>query len=73
MFPRDYKALDREEKAYIMESAFFLNDVSELIRIVLKDNQIQSPSEKEKLDEVSTFMKEVIGDFRLKDLKRSNF
>lgn len=73
VFPRDYKVVDREEKAYLMESAFFLNDVFDIIRIVLEENRNLSSSEKEKLDEVRTFMRAVIEDFRLKDLKRSNF
>jgi hypothetical protein len=69
-FPRNYAAIDREDKEFILEAAFFLNDlmsILERVRRVYKDLTRQS---KESLGAAIDFTWGVIGDFRLKDLKR---
>ncbi|MCX7032174.1 MAG: hypothetical protein NTU62_18945 [Spirochaetes bacterium] len=69
-FPRNYAAIDREDKEFILEAAFFLNDllsILERVRRVYKDLNAQA---KESLGAAIDFTWGVIGDFRLKDLKR---
>ncbi len=69
-FPRNYAAIDREDKEFILESAFFLNDlisILERVRRVYKD--LAAPA-KEALAAAVEFTWNVIVDFRLKDLKR---
>jgi hypothetical protein len=69
-FPRNYAAIDREDKEFILEAAFFLNDllsILERIRRVYEDLRAQA---KEDLGAAIDFTWGVIGDFRLKDLKR---
>ena len=72
-FPRDYKSIDNEEKAYIMAASFFLHDLQDILdraglgRISLNSN------EQEKLNQTRAYLDGIIEDFRLKDLKRKNF
>jgi hypothetical protein len=69
-FPRTYAAIDREDKEFILEAAFFLNDlisILERVRRVYKDLSAQA---KESLAAAIDFTWGAIGDFRLKDLKR---
>jgi hypothetical protein len=69
-FPRNYAAIDREDKEFILEAAFFLNDllsILERVRRVYKDLNAQA---KESLGTAIDFTWGAIGDFRLKDLKR---
>jgi hypothetical protein len=69
-FPRNYAAIDREDKEFILESAFFLNDlvsILERVRRVYKD--LDTPA-KQALGAAVAFTWNVIVDFRLKDLKR---
>jgi hypothetical protein len=69
-FPRNYAAIDREDKEFILESAFFLNDlvsILERVRRVYKD--LDAPA-KQALGAAVAFTWNVVVDFRLKDLKR---
>ncbi len=69
-FPRNYAAIDREEKEYVLEAAFFLHDlllVLERVKRVYTD----MPAEKRTIVEESmAHVWGIISDFRLKDLKR---
>ena len=69
-FPRDYPAIDREEKEYILESAFFLHDLNEILDRVTQDTAGLPPSRREGLQAVQAYVLGVIRDFRVKELKR---
>jgi hypothetical protein len=69
-FPRSYPAIEREEKEYILEAAFFLNDLLSVLERVKRVYTDMPAAERKILEESFTYVEEVIGDFRLKDLKR---
>jgi len=69
-FPRNYAAVEREEKEYILEAAFFLNDLLVVLERVKKVYTEMAPEEKKVLDDTMAYVWGVITDFRLKDLKR---
>jgi hypothetical protein len=69
-FPRDYPAIDREEKEYILESAFFLHDLSEILGRVLANYPRLREEQKQGLREIQQYVDGMIQDFRVKDLKR---
>ncbi len=69
-FPRNYPAIDREEKDYILESSFFLHDLFTVLERV-KRVYTEMPEDRRKVVEDSLARtSEIINDFRLKDLKR---
>ena len=72
-FPRDYQAIDREEKSFIMEVSFFLHDLYDILTQVNTEYRPMTKSEKENLKKVMTYLEGLIDDFRLKDFKRKNF
>jgi hypothetical protein len=69
-FPRNYQSIDREEKDYILEAAFFLNDlllVLERVKRVYTD----LPADRRKvIEDSAAHVWAIISDFRLKDFKR---
>jgi hypothetical protein len=69
-FPRDYAAIDREEKDYILESAFFLHDLKDMLDRVERDYPRLEGRSKNQLREVEQYVQQVIGDFRVKELRR---
>lgn len=70
LFPRDYHSIDREEKEYILESAFFLHELYEiLVRVATNYPELKEQS-RETLQEIMAYVLGVIENFRLKDLKR---
>jgi len=69
-FPRNYSAIEREEKEYILEAAFFLNELFSIIERVKRVYTDLSDEEKRTLDSVLLYVWGVISDFRLKDFKR---
>jgi hypothetical protein len=69
-FPRDYPAIDREEKEYILESAFFLHDLREILERVLANYPRLTDEQKKVLREIEQFIRGMIEDFRVKELKR---
>ena len=69
-FPRDYPAIDREEKEYILESAFFLHDLNDILERVLANYPRLSNDQKQSLREIQKYVDGMIQDFRVKDLKR---
>jgi len=70
VFPRDYKAVDREEKSFILEASFFLHDLLDILTQVKSDYTPMTKTEAEKLRKVTSYVEGVIEDFRLKDFKR---
>jgi hypothetical protein len=69
-FPRDYPAIDREEKEYILESAFFLHDLNEILDRVLANYPGLREEQKQGIREIQQYVGGLIQDFRVKDLKR---
>ena len=69
-FPRDYHAIDREEKEYILEVSFFLHDLMDILDVVYENYQDVSNIDLEDLKRIMDFVNGIIEDFRLKNLKR---
>jgi hypothetical protein len=69
-FPRDYPAIDREEKEYILESAFFLHDLNEILGRALANFPRLGDKQKQGLREIQAYVNGMIQDFRVRDLKR---
>jgi hypothetical protein len=69
-FPRNYLAIDREEKEYILGSAFFLHDLDEILSRVSENYPHLEPKAREALQEVQEWVQGIIHSFRLKDFKR---
>jgi hypothetical protein len=68
-FPRSYSAIDREEKEYILQAAFFLHDLLEVLKRVKEVNTEVSAPRKKVIEDSITHVWGIISDFRLKDLK----
>jgi hypothetical protein len=69
-FPRNYLAIDREEKEYILESAFLLHDLGEILERVDANYPQLDEGSRGGLREIQTFIQGIIQDFRLKEFKR---
>jgi hypothetical protein len=69
-FPRNYAAIDREEKEYILEAGFFLNDLFTVLERVQRVYTEMGAQEKRVLSENMSHVWDIINDFRLKDFKR---
>ena len=69
-FPRNCPAIEREEKEYILEAAFFLNDLFVVLERVKRVYTEMGEARKKALDEHLAYVWGIISDFRLKDLKR---
>jgi hypothetical protein len=69
-FPRNYPAIDREVKEYILEAAFFLNDLLMVLERVKRVYTEMAAEDKLILISSIAFVWGVISDFRLKDFKR---
>jgi hypothetical protein len=69
-FPRDYRAMTFEETQYIRESAFILHELAESLERVYESLPDAQKENQKQLSEIITYVKNVIADFRLKDLKR---
>ena len=69
-FPRNYLSIDREEKEYILESAFLLHDVGEILERVDTNYPQLDEGSRSGLREIQAYIQGIIGDFRLKEFKR---
>jgi hypothetical protein len=69
-FPRNYAAIDREEKEYVLETAFFLNDLFLVLERVKRVYTEMPAEQKQVLEDNLAFVWALVSDFRLKDLKR---
>ncbi len=70
-FPRDYALLEKEEKDYILESAFFLHELDEMLESATqKHGPVLHDAERKQLTKTLDYIRDVIADFRLKDLKK---
>ena len=68
-FPRDYQAIDREAKEYILESAFFLHELNDLILRFSSNYPELRERQRERLNEIQAYVWGLIQDFRLKEFK----
>jgi hypothetical protein len=69
-FPRNYPAIDREEKEYLLEAGFFLNDLVVVLERVGRVYTEMPPAARKVVDETLAHVNAVLGDFRLKEFKR---
>ena len=69
-FPRNYAAIEREEKEYILEAAFFLNDLFIVLERVKRVYTDIAADVKQIVEETLAYVWGIISDFRLKDFKR---
>lgn len=69
-FPRSFIQIDREEKEYILETAFFLHDLLGVLDRVKRLYGNLGGEERRELDNTIQYVSSIIADFRLKDLKR---
>ena len=69
-FPRDSAAIDREEKEYILESAFFLHDLNDVLGRIITNNPKMREEHNQGLHEIQQYVNGLIRDFRVRDLKR---
>ena len=63
-FPRTFALIDREEKEYILECAFFLHDLLAVL------DRVKALYGDLGLEETTAYVLGIIADFRLKDFKR---
>jgi hypothetical protein len=69
-FPRNYQAIDREEKEFVLEAAFFLHDLFVVLERVKRVYTEMSADRQQIVEDSIAFIWGIISDFRLKDLKR---
>jgi len=69
-FPRNYLAIDREEKEYILESAFLLHELGEILERVEANYPQLEEGSRSGLEEIRAYIQGIIRDFRLKEFKR---
>jgi hypothetical protein len=69
-FPRDYSMVDKEEKNYILESAFMLHEVVNVLEGIKEKNTNLEPENHEQLNKVLAYVNQIIDDFRLKEFKK---
>jgi hypothetical protein len=69
-FPRNYSSIEREEKEYVLEAAFFLNELFSILERVKRVYTDLPTEDVRTMDTVIAYVWGVISDFRLKDFKR---
>ena len=69
-FPRNYALIERDEKEYVLEAAFFLNDLFTVLERVKRVYTEIAAEAKTRIDDNLAHVWEVISDFRVKDFKR---
>jgi hypothetical protein len=69
-FPRNYPSIEREEKEYVLEAAFFLNDLLVVMDRVLRVYTDMAAEKRSLLEKARAWTWDVVTAFRLKDLKR---
>jgi hypothetical protein len=69
-FPRDYNAIEREEKSFIIDTALLLHDLKTILSGVILNKSSLIPDEEKKLTTFLNYIDGILEDFRMKDLKR---
>jgi hypothetical protein len=70
-FPRNFAAIDREEKDYILQASFFLHDLFTVLERVKRVYTEMLPDRRKVIEDTLARTWEIITDFRLKHLKRA--
>lgn len=69
-FPRDYNAVDREEKSFLVDAAYFLHDVRAVIERARESYRDLAARDVSRLAQVEEYVTAVLEDFRIKDFRR---
>ncbi len=69
-FPRDYRAIDREEQEYILRTAFFLHDLVDVVDRVDANYPALGELDRGTLRQTRAHLRGMVDDFRLKEFKR---
>lgn len=69
-FPRNYALIEREEKEFILESAFFLNDLYVVLERVKRVYTELRGREMQIVEKATEYVWGVISDFRLKEFRK---
>lgn len=67
-FPRNYNAIESEEKGCLLEAAFLLHEVSDALK-EMSESDTLGAGDRSTVEQIGNFVHSVIEDFRLKDLK----
>ena len=67
-FPRNYREIDTEEKKCILDAAHFLHQITDTVKEMTSAEKLAA-SERQKLEQMREYVKDVIADFRLKDFR----
>ena len=70
-FPRNFPAIEREEKDYLLQAAFFLHDLATVLERVGQVYTDMAAERRAVVEQARERTEAIITDFRLKDLKRS--
>jgi len=71
-FPRNYALIDRDEKEYILEAAFFLNDLFTVLERVKRVYTDLAAEVKKVIEDSMLHVWEIISDFRVREFKRKH-
>jgi len=71
-FPRNFALVERDEKEYILEAAFFLNDLFTVLERVKRVYTEIGSEAKKTIEESLAHVWQIISDFRIKDFKRKH-
>jgi len=69
-FPRNYAQIERYEKEYLLEAAFFLNDLFVALERVKRVYTNITAEARKTIEENLAHVWEIVSDFRIKDFKR---
>lgn len=69
-FPRDYHAVDREEKSFLVDAAYLLHDLRGLIERARESYRNLAAEDTARLKNVDGFLAALLDDFRIKDFRR---
>ncbi len=69
-FPRDYNAVDRDEKSFLIDAAYLVHDLRGVIERARESYRDLDDENQARLDRVDAYLLGVLEDFRLKDFHR---
>lgn len=69
-FPRDYNAVDREEKSFLLDAAYLLHDLRAVIARARESYRDLPAGDVKILEQVDNYLLGVLDDFRIKDFRR---
>jgi len=69
-FPRDYSNLEREQKNYLLAASFTLHDLEGILSHVLQAYPQLGGENEQNVTRARDYIRDVIDNFRLRDLKR---